>query len=84
MKPFLSGRPHVSASALHPLSGAAKAKNATSGGMSALAGGPSGHVHGEEKASPTIETIKEGDRVARIVVTCACGERVEIDCLYPN
>jgi hypothetical protein len=30
-----------------------------------------------------VEVIKEGDKVVRLVVTCACGERVEIDCLYP-
>ena len=30
-----------------------------------------------------VEAIKEGDKVVRLVVTCACGERVEIECLYP-
>lgn len=32
---------------------------------------------------PTVETVKEGDKVVRLIVTCACGERIEVDCLYP-
>lgn len=34
-------------------------------------------------ATPTVEAIKEGDKVVRLVVVCSCGERVEIECLYP-
>jgi len=30
-----------------------------------------------------IETVKEGDKVVRLVVTCACGERIEVECIYP-
>ncbi len=30
-----------------------------------------------------IETVKEGEKVVRLIVTCSCGERIEIDCLYP-
>lgn len=30
-----------------------------------------------------IETVKEGGKVVRIIVTCKCGERMEIDCIYP-
>jgi hypothetical protein len=33
-------------------------------------------------SSAHIEVVKEGDKVVRLVVTCVCGERVEIDCLY--
>ena len=29
-----------------------------------------------------VEVVKEGDKVVRLIVSCACGERVEIDCLY--
>ena len=32
---------------------------------------------------PNVEVVKEGDKVVRIIVTCACGEKVEVDCLYP-
>jgi hypothetical protein len=30
-----------------------------------------------------IEIVKEGDKVARLIITCACGERIEVECLYP-
>lgn len=33
--------------------------------------------------SPTVEVVKEGDKVVRLVITCLCGERIEVDCLYP-
>ncbi len=32
--------------------------------------------------SAQVECVREGDRISRIVVTCGCGERIEIDCLY--
>ncbi|MFI5336386.1 MAG: hypothetical protein ACHQ5A_06360 [Opitutales bacterium] len=31
----------------------------------------------------SVETVKQGDKVVRLIVTCSCGERIEIDCLYP-
>jgi hypothetical protein len=34
-------------------------------------------------AAPTVELVKDGAKVVRIVVTCKCGERMELDCLYP-
>ena len=42
---------------------------------------PSG-VHSASGVQPTVEVIKEGDKVVRVVVVCGCGERVEIECLY--
>ena len=33
--------------------------------------------------SPQVEVVKQGDKIVRIVVTCTCGERTEIECLYP-
>lgn len=33
--------------------------------------------------SPQIDIVKQGDKIMRIIVTCTCGERTEIDCLYP-
>ena len=38
-------------------------------------------AHGSE--GPNVEVVKEGDKVVRIVITCSCGEKVEVDCLYP-
>lgn len=37
---------------------------------------------GESCAAPQIDCVRQGDRVTRLVVTCGCGERIEIDCLY--
>jgi hypothetical protein len=34
-------------------------------------------------AAVQVEIVKEGDKVVRLVVTCVCGERIEIECLYP-
>ncbi|MBI2516359.1 MAG: hypothetical protein HYV95_05530 [Opitutae bacterium] len=34
-------------------------------------------------AEPNVEVVKQGDKVVRIVVTCPCGERIEVECLYP-
>lgn len=47
------------------------------------------HAHAEQglvRAAPTgphVETVKEGDKITRLIVTCSCGEKIEIDCLYP-
>ncbi|MCX6938200.1 MAG: hypothetical protein NTU80_09950 [Verrucomicrobia bacterium] len=44
------------------------------------------HVHRTqpEAADGTrIECVREGDRITRVIVHCSCGERIEIDCLYP-
>jgi hypothetical protein len=32
--------------------------------------------------SPNIEVVKQGEKVTRLIVTCTCGERIEIECLY--
>jgi hypothetical protein len=34
-------------------------------------------------SNAAVEVVKEGDKVVRLVVTCICGERVEVECLYP-
>ena len=45
------------------------------GAMSSSAGHGSGH-------DASVEAIKEGDRVVKLVVTCRCGEKIEILCAY--
>ncbi len=69
MKPFLLGKKPVNAAPLRA---------------------PASHVayqaQGLVKPAPTgphVEAVKEGDKVVRLIVTCGCGERIEIDCLYP-
>lgn len=70
MKPFLHGR-KVSPSA--PLAAPA-APHAF----------PQRHPAGPAPAGgPQVEVVKQGDKVTRLIVTCSCGERIEVDCLYP-
>jgi hypothetical protein len=69
MKPFLSGkRTHETA----PLRALHVHKTVT----------PVRHPNATPEG-PTVEVVKEGDKVVRILVTCACGEKIEVDCLYP-
>jgi len=42
---------------------------------------PSGHAS-EPGHDATVEAIKEGDRVVKLIVTCRCGEKIEILCAY--
>jgi len=35
-------------------------------------------------AVPVVKVIKDGDKVIRLVVTCSCGECIEVECLYPE
>jgi hypothetical protein len=69
MKSFLHGRPQFAGGAL-----VAK---------SVRPGAPLGAQPGIAGDSPNVEVIKQGDKVARIVVTCSCGERIELECIYP-
>lgn len=46
------------------------------------AGKSPGGVATPGASSAHVEVVKEGDKVVRLVVTCVCGERVEIECLY--
>jgi hypothetical protein len=75
MKPFLSGRAQVPCSTLQPVVG-----------ITALPPGspqPSAPADAGDHGGPVVECVRQGDKVVRIVVTCACGERIEIDCHYP-
>lgn len=76
MKPFLQGRRVLSVESLRlPVGSAApRVMDCTASKYGAVPAEPS---------SSTVEVIKEGDKVMRLAITCACGERIEIDCLYP-
>ncbi len=69
MKNFLHGRPQMSGGALH-------ARSVHSSPLPVAATEPCGD-------SPSVEVVKQGDKVVRIVVTCSCGERIELECIYP-
>jgi hypothetical protein len=75
MKSFLDGKKSLSLAPLVAASGPA--------GRPTLSV-KNGHAHdGGSAAKANVEIVKEGDKVVRIFVTCSCGERLEIECLYP-
>ena len=76
MKPFLSGRAQMQSANLQPMIGVSP---------SDAVARAAAHKHDKAGGTgPTVEAVKQGDKVVRIVVTCSCGERIEIDCLYPG
>lgn len=71
MKPFLSGKRTLDSTALRTPH-VHKAVSAT------------GAVRAPVVEGPHVEVVKQGDKVMRIVVTCGCGEKIEVECLYPG
>jgi hypothetical protein len=78
MKSFLQGKKILKAEQLRApgLNGLAAATAATKPAHTPLS------VVTPGASSAHVEVVKEGDKVIRLVVTCVCGERVEIECLY--
>jgi hypothetical protein len=78
MKSFLQGKKSLAVEPLKaPAAFAAALGARCSAPASASAGG-----NAPGASSAQVEVVKEGDKVVRLVVTCVCGERVEIECLY--
>jgi len=75
MKSFLSDRPRI------PTPGSPVPPPAFATVETPANAAPRPPVHVNHPPA-TVECIREGDRIARIIVTCSCGERVEIECLY--
>ncbi len=51
------------------------------------AAAPVVHAHGPSAApgsagQPQVTVERQGDRISRIIVTCSCGEVIELDCRY--
>ena len=78
MKSFLQGRPAAPAPALR--------NHATSAetGFSAVCAAPAVGMHEHDGATANVECVKVGSKVTRLIVTCACGSRIEVECLYPG
>ena len=80
MKSFLQGKKALNVTSLRVPGGTAS--------FAAQRAHPHGHGHAPVSvvtpgaSSAHVEVVKEGDKVIRLVVTCTCGERVEIECLY--
>jgi len=51
--------------------------------LAEVAGCAPGPAHAPGGVAPLIDIVKQGDKIVRIIVTCTCGERTEIECLYP-
>lgn len=80
MKPFSTDRQRLPIKALSTLS----AGDDVSARLSGAVGGCSKHAETTAKSpAPQVEAIKQGDKIVRLIVTCSCGEKIEIDCLYP-
>ena len=78
MKSFLQGKKTLSVASLRPPPGL------SSPHAPACTTHPRAHSAAVPGASSaTVEVVKEGDKIVRLVVTCVCGERVEVECLYP-
>ncbi|HVU15297.1 MAG TPA: hypothetical protein VHD32_00115 [Candidatus Didemnitutus sp.] len=69
MKPFLNGKKTLAVTPLRTVQSSSPL--------------PAPTIVRPPPTGPTVETVKQGDKVMRLIVTCACGERIEIDCLYP-
>jgi hypothetical protein len=78
MNSFLQGKKPLGVPPLRPLAAAPRAS--ISSVVPAARAAASASCEG---AHPSVEVVKEGDKVVRLVVVCTCGERVEIECLYP-
>lgn len=77
MKSFLQGKKNLDASALRaptPAAPPATPRCTTPRAPLSVVTPGASNAH--------VEVVKEGSKVSRIIVTCVCGERVEIDCLY--
>lgn len=74
MKPFLHGK---KTSSNAPLTARSAEPAAT--GIAPLVRPRAGGA----MPNATIDVVKEGDKVVRLVVTCSCGERMEVECIYP-
>jgi len=69
MRPFLQGKKSLPLAALQVPTPRAILSQA-------------GVVSSPDASHPNIEVVKEGEKVVRLVITCVCGERVEVECLY--
>jgi hypothetical protein len=76
MKPFLHGKRSIAVAPLRPHQKSIPVH-------APAANGTGSHEAPAPGTGCSVEVMKEGDKVSRIVVTCSCGEHVEITCLYP-
>ena len=78
MKSFLSSRSRVTTPVAVPVAEPA----APLGFKSVSVPHPDSADHEEHHQGVPIECVREGDRIVRLKIRCACGDEIEIDCLY--
>lgn len=78
MKPFLTDRPRL-ATPIPPCTHVA-ASSALGTVIRSSKTGPERPA--DEAAASQVECVRQGDKIIRLIVTCRCGDRIEIDCLY--
>lgn len=90
LQDYFAGRPSVSAgrtapaplatdeAAFQPLFAARPADLGASGGARRIEAQPEPELLDE----PQVELVQENGKVQRIVVTCTCCKRIEIECEY--
>lgn len=78
MKSFLSGRPR------HDQPSLARESVAGEGFARLHPAGSDAARHPAPASGHSVECVKQGDKVVRLIITCTCGERIEVDCLYPD
>lgn len=86
MKSFLQGKKSLDISPLRPPAGFAPSNSPAHGPKpTATSVQPGGHAHSHAPgaSNASVEVVKEGDKVVRLIITCVCGERVEVECIYP-
>jgi hypothetical protein len=74
MKPFLHGR-KAADSRLTPVAAAAPA---------ALPHRPPEAPTQTASVGSNVQVVKKGAVITHLIVTCACGEKIEVECLYPT
>ena len=77
MKSFLQGKKTIAAEPLRP-------PPQFAGALAPRSNPPHAHADANTPgaSSAHVEVVKEGDKVVRLIVSCVCGERIEIECLY--
>ena len=76
MQNFLHNRPRVAATAGSTVPAGTAPGGPKAGGLDLLDASLLTSLHGPQSHDVSVEAIKEGERVVKLIVTCRCGERI--------
>lgn len=74
MKPFLHGRKVAEATPVPP----------PPEQPSVLPSKDQAPAPAKVSVGPNVEIVRQGTKVTHLIVTCTCGEKIEVECLYPE